>query len=138
MAIFEMQIGIFALLLALSAAAGPSPALIEAPIGGRPISVPGGVVCPPLGEWTLTGEGRIVPPTSPAAVGLKTTINVAATPGEVTQSSVSVHAWVMREFRNDACTSSALSPGAPGCSLASRWAFVFGPSISIGDLGANL
>lgn len=57
--------------------------------------------------------------------------------GEVTQSSVNLHAWIMREYRNDACTSSTLSPGAPGCALASHWAFVFGPSISIGDIGAN-
>ncbi len=57
--------------------------------------------------------------------------------GEVTQSSVDLHAWVMREFRNEACTVSTLSPGMPGCDLASHWAFVFGPSISIGNIGAN-
>jgi hypothetical protein len=77
------------------------------------------------------------PPTLAVVAGLGVSLPLGSR-GEVTQSSVNVHAWVMREFRNDACTSSALSPGAPGCNLASRWAFVFGPSISIGDLGANL
>jgi len=58
--------------------------------------------------------------------------------GEVTQSSVNLHAWITREFRRDTCTDSALSPGADGCRLASRWAFIFGPSISIGNIGTNL
>ncbi|HEY8927191.1 MAG TPA: hypothetical protein VIU64_22565 [Polyangia bacterium] len=58
--------------------------------------------------------------------------------GEVTQSSVNLHAWVVKEFRPDVCTNTMLSPGADGCRLASRWAFIFGPSISIGNIGTNL
>ena len=46
-------------------------------------------------------------------------------PGQVTQASISVHAWFEAN----------LARGEEG---ASRYAFVFGPSISIGNVGLNL
>jgi hypothetical protein len=58
--------------------------------------------------------------------------------GEVTQSSVNLHAWIAREFRKDACTDSTMSPATSSCQLASHWSFIFGPSISIGNIGTNL
>ena len=49
-----------------------------------------------------------------------------ANPARASQTSIALHAWVEYEV------SRALRPGA-----GEAWSFVFGPSLSIGDVGAS-
>jgi hypothetical protein len=49
--------------------------------------------------------------------------------GETSQASVNLHAWIAYELRKD------FPPSGPP---ASHWSFLFGPSITIGNIGTNL
>lgn len=51
-------------------------------------------------------------------------------------AAVGVHVWAAYEFRDEVCTN-GVDPG-PGCNEASHFSFIFGPSISIGNVGRNL
>jgi len=59
-----------------------------------------------------------------AGIGLSVPIANRSTP---TQASINLHGWVEENISHD-----------PGDSQASRFAFIFGPSISIGNVGTNL
>jgi hypothetical protein len=48
-------------------------------------------------------------------------------------AAISVHLWGVYELRSRY----APNPNSPGTD-ASHWAFIFGPSVSIGNVGANL
>lgn len=54
--------------------------------------------------------------------------------GEPTQASVNLHAWLAYELRDDV----HVNPLDPTSPLASHMAFLFGPSITIGNVGTNL
>jgi hypothetical protein len=54
--------------------------------------------------------------------------------GEPTQASVNLHAWVAYELRDDY----HLVPTDPLSPRASHWSVLFGPSITIGNVGTNL
>jgi len=54
--------------------------------------------------------------------------------GEQSQASVNLHAWLAYELRGDY----PLRPGDPASPLASHWSLLFGPSITIGNVGTNL
>jgi hypothetical protein len=74
---------------------------------------PGNLCNSPIGEVAVvTGVGLGVP---------------IANQGHATQTSIAVHAWLEYE----------VSRAARGPAAGSPWGFVFGPSISIGDVGAN-
>lgn len=54
--------------------------------------------------------------------------------GEPSQASVNLHAWIAYELRNDY----PIDPTNPSSPLASHWSFLFGPSITFGNVGTNL
>jgi hypothetical protein len=55
--------------------------------------------------------------------------------GEPTQAAVNLHAWLAYELRSDYTYQT--SPTGPVLT-ASHWSFLFGPSITIGNVGTNL
>ena len=54
--------------------------------------------------------------------------------GEPSQASVNLHAWIAYELRDD----TARDPMNPTGPRASHWSFLFGPSITFGNVGKNL
>jgi hypothetical protein len=54
--------------------------------------------------------------------------------GESSQTSVNLHAWVAYELRDEYFIDQVNKTGP----LASHWSFLFGPSITIGNVGTNL
>jgi hypothetical protein len=54
--------------------------------------------------------------------------------GDTSQASVNLHAWVAYELRDNYFIDQTTKTGA----LASHWSFLFGPSITIGNVGTNL
>ena len=53
--------------------------------------------------------------------------------GEPTQAAVNLHAWVAYELRGEYTYTSGSS-----MITASHWSLLFGPSITIGNIGTNL
>ncbi|MBJ6760385.1 hypothetical protein JGU66_06390 [Myxococcaceae bacterium JPH2] len=72
------------------------------------------------------------PPTLAAVTGLG--LRVPIGPG----ASVGVQAWVAREFRGDITRRTNGDPSTDRVVPSSRWSFIFGPSISVGNVGFNL
>lgn len=54
--------------------------------------------------------------------------------GETSQASVNLHAWIAYELRGDVHENTVTNTGP----LASHWSFLFGPSITIGNVGTTL
>jgi hypothetical protein len=54
--------------------------------------------------------------------------------GETSQAAVNLHAWMAYELRSEVHT----NPTDPLSPLASHFSFLFGPSITIGNIGTNL
>jgi hypothetical protein len=54
--------------------------------------------------------------------------------GETSQASVNIHAWIAYELRDNYFIDQTNKTGP----LASHWSFLFGPSITIGNVGTNL
>jgi hypothetical protein len=54
--------------------------------------------------------------------------------GETSQASVNLHAWIAYELRDD----TPRDPLNPAAGFASHWSFLFGPSITFGNIGTNL
>jgi hypothetical protein len=54
--------------------------------------------------------------------------------GEPSQASVNLHAWIAYELRDEF----NLVHNDPSSPLAGHWSFLFGPSITIGNVGTNL
>jgi hypothetical protein len=54
--------------------------------------------------------------------------------GEASQASVNLHAWMAYELRDDFL----INPKDPVPRNASHWSFLFGPSITIGNVGTDL
>jgi hypothetical protein len=88
-------------------------------------------------ELGLMGLGLIpqagdiqFPPTLAVVAGLG--LRVPIGPG----AAVGAQAWVAREFRDDI---TRRSPSGENTVVpSSRWSFIFGPSISVGNVGFNL
>ena len=97
-----------------------------------------------MGMGLIQRPGAIdYPPTigAVAGVGLRVPLGPSA--------AVGVHVWAAYEFRDafrykldpnaaGGCDANAGGGFPAGCRTAPRWAFIFGPSISIGDVGRNL
>lgn len=81
-----------------------------------------------MGIGLIPQQGNIkFPPTLAVVGGLG--LRVPLGPG----AAVGVQAWVAREFRDEVISTADNTPVA-----ASKWSFIFGPSISIGNVGFNL
>jgi len=74
------------------------------------------------------------PPTLAVLAGVGVSIPIGNR-GEPTQAAVNLHAWGAYELRSD-YTYQAV-PNGPMLT-ASHWSFLFGPSITIGNIGTNL
>ena len=72
------------------------------------------------------------PPTLAVVAGLG--LRVPIGPG----AAVGAQAWVAREFRGDITRRTSGDPNADRVVPSSRWSFIFGPSISVGNVGFNL
>jgi hypothetical protein len=88
-----------------------------------------------LVQQTALGD---YPPTLGAVAGLGVRVPLGDT------ASVGIHVWAAYEFRDrfdykvDPKATGSCSTGDAVCRSAPRVAFIFGPSISIGDVGTNL
>jgi len=56
--------------------------------------------------------------------------------GETSQASVNLHAWIAYELRGPYAY--APDPSSGATRLASHWSFLFGPSITIGNIGTDI
>ncbi len=74
------------------------------------------------------------PPTLAAVAGLGIRVPLGAGPAGG-QAALSIHIWGAYEFREPYFTRP--EDGSPGKEV-SRWALIFGPSISLGNIGMNL
>lgn len=72
------------------------------------------------------------PPTLAVVAGLG--LRVPIGPG----AAVGAQAWVAREFRDDITRRTNGDPNTDRVVPSSRWSFIFGPSISVGNVGFNL
>jgi len=73
------------------------------------------------------------PPTLAVLGGVGVSIPIGNR-GEPTQAAVNLHAWLAYELRSD-----YTYPNGSGVPVtASHWSFLFGPSITIGNIGTNL
>lgn len=89
----------------------------------------------------LVGNGNFpnYPPTLATVAGIGVSIPLGGA-GQTTQASLNLHGWFVYEFRgefnyyNSPADAAALRNGHP----ASHFAFVFGPSLSIGNVGTIL
>lgn len=85
-----------------------------------------------MGLGLIPQSGDIqFPPTLAVVAGLG--LRVPIGPG----AAVGAQAWVAREFRDD-ITRRTSDPGTSNVVPSSRWSFIFGPSISVGNVGFNL
>ncbi len=90
-------------------------------------------------EFGLMGLGLVpqsgdiqFPPTLAVVAGLG--LRVPIGPG----AAVGAQAWVAREFRGDIVRRTNGDPNLETVVPSSHWSFIFGPSISIGNVGYNL
>ncbi|RKH57709.1 hypothetical protein D7V93_18095 [Corallococcus llansteffanensis] len=72
------------------------------------------------------------PPTLAAVLGLG--LRVPIGPG----AAVGAQAWIAREFRGDITRRTSGDPSTDTVVPSSKWSFIFGPSISVGNVGFNL
>ncbi|MBZ4417809.1 hypothetical protein [Myxococcus sp. RHSTA-1-4] len=86
-----------------------------------------------MGMGLVPQSGDIqFPPTLAVVAGLG--LRVPIGPG----AAVGANAWVAREFRGDIQRKTNGDPNVNPVVPSSRWSFVFGPSISVGNVGFNL
>lgn len=85
-----------------------------------------------MGVGLVKTESYNFPPTLATLAGFGISIPLGNR-GEPSQATVNLHAWGVYEFRGDI----QCSEGAP-CPPNHRFAFYFGPSISVGNVGMNL
>ncbi len=79
------------------------------------------------------------PPTLAVVGGLGVSIPLGNA-GQTTQAALNLHAWLAYELRNDFSyypTATDATNGTNG-QLAPHWTFIFGPSLSIGNIGTIL
>ncbi|HVZ72759.1 MAG TPA: hypothetical protein VHJ20_10335 [Polyangia bacterium] len=88
-------------------------------------------------EFGAMGIGLAATPGFPRTLAVLGGVGVSVpigNRGETSQASVNLHAWIAYELRDDVheVPTDLTSP------LASHWSFLFGPSITIGNVGTNL
>ena len=87
-------------------------------------------------ELGAMGVGLAATPDFPTTLAVLGGVGVSipiGNRGEPTQASVNLHAWVAYELRSDYTYVSGTST-----LTASHWSLLFGPSITIGNVGTNL
>jgi hypothetical protein len=82
---------------------------------------------------TTANASVTFPPTLAVLGGVGVSVPIGNR-GEPSQASVNLHAWVAYELRSDYTYPS----GSQTMMTASHWSFLFGPSITIGNIGTNL
>jgi len=88
-------------------------------------------------EFGALGIGLAATPNFPRTLAILTGIGVGVpigNRGEKTEASVNLHAWLAYELRSEY----HLVPGDPQSPTARHLSFLFGPSITIGNVGTNL
>lgn len=88
-------------------------------------------------EFGAMGIGLAATPGFPRTLAVLAGLGVGVpigNRGEPSQASVNLHAWGAYELRNDFL----IDPGATPPRWASHWSFLFGPSITFGNVGTNL
>lgn len=88
-------------------------------------------------EFGAMGIGLAATPEFPRTLAVLGGLGVSVpigNRGETSQASVNLHAWIAYELRDPVheVPTDTTSP------LASHWSFLFGPSITIGNVGTNL
>ncbi len=86
-----------------------------------------------MGISLATTANSVVPPPTLAVLGGVGVSIPIGNRGETTQAAVNLHAWVAYELRGDYTYTSGTST-----LTASHWSLLFGPSITIGNIGTNL
>lgn len=89
-------------------------------------------------EVGALGIGLAATPGFPRTLAILGGVGVAVpigNRGELSQASVNLHAWIAYELR-DPYPLDAANPG--NTRYASHWSFLFGPSITIGNVGRDL
>jgi hypothetical protein len=87
-------------------------------------------------EFGAMGIGLAATPGFPRTLAVLAGVGVGVpigNRGEPSQASVNLHAWVAYELRQD-----FRYPDPMTGNLVSHWSFLFGPSITIGNVGTNL
>ncbi|HEX2656765.1 MAG TPA: hypothetical protein VHU40_00780 [Polyangia bacterium] len=90
-------------------------------------------------EAGALGIGLAATPNFPRTLAMLAGIGVAVpigNRGEASQASVNLHAWIAYELRNAYVY--APDAGSTDTRTASHWSFLFGPSITIGNIGTDL
>ena len=85
-------------------------------------------------EFGAMGIGLAATPSFPRTLAVLGGLGVSVpigNRGETSQASVNLHAWIAYELRSDFYVNGTSGP------LASHWSFLFGPSITIGNVGTN-
>jgi hypothetical protein len=88
-------------------------------------------------EFGAMGIGLAATPGFPRTLAVLAGLGVGVpigNRGEPSQASVNLHAWAAYELRHDF----PLDPTNPTGPQASHWSFLFGPSITFGNVGTNL
>ena len=88
-------------------------------------------------ELGAMGIGLAATPNFPRTLAMLAGLGVSipiGNRGETSQASVNLHAWIAYELRADY----HLDPSDPTSPLAKHWSFLFGPSITFGNIGTNL
>jgi hypothetical protein len=88
-------------------------------------------------EFGAMGIGLASTPGFPRTLAVLAGIGVSVpigNRGEPSQASVNLHAWIAYELRDDF----HIDPNDITSPLVSHWSFLFGPSITFGNVGTNL
>jgi hypothetical protein len=85
-----------------------------------------------MGVGLASTTNYVFPPTLAVLGGVGVSIPIGNR-GEPTQAAVNLHAWIAYELRDNYSYTSGTTMIA-----ASHWSFLFGPSITIGNIGTNL
>jgi hypothetical protein len=88
-----------------------------------------------MGVGLASTTNYVFPPTLAILGGAGVSIPIGNR-GEPTQAAVNLHAWIAYELRSD--YSYTNGPSGSPLITASHWSFLFGPSITIGNIGTNL
>ncbi len=86
-----------------------------------------------MGVGLASTTGTAFPPTLAVIGGAGIAIPIGNR-GEPSQAAVNLHAWIAYELRPDY----TYMPTPTTTLTASHWSFLFGPSITIGNIGTNL
>ena len=86
-----------------------------------------------MGVGLATTANYPFPPTLAVLAGVGVSIPIGNR-GEPTQAAVNLHAWLAYELRSDYLYTNSSNQMVN----ASHWSFLFGPSITIGNIGTNL